>query len=155
MSGTKIITDNRKARHNYTFEDVMETGIVLTGTEVKSLRNGQVNLKDAYAQIKNGEVFLMQMHISPYTHAYYNNHDPLRTRKLLLHKYEIVKLIGKTKEKGYSLIPAKLYFKQGKVKVALALARGKKTYDKRHAIKEREAKVTMGRLNRQKHGSDD
>lgn len=152
MSGTKLITDNRKARFNYAFEDVMETGIVLTGTEVKSLRNGQVNLTDAYAQIKNGEVFLHHMHISPYTHAYYNNHDPLRVRKLLLHKNEIIKLIGKTKEKGYALIPAKLYFKQGKVKVALALARGKKLYDKRHTIKEREAKLAMGRLNRQKHG---
>lgn len=152
MNNTKMISDNRKARHEYIFEDVMETGIVLTGTEVKSIRNGQVNLKDAYAQIKNGEMFLYQMHITPYSHAYYNNHDPLRVRKLLLHKDEIIKLIGKTKEKGYSLIPAKLYFKQGKVKVALALARGKKLYDKRNAIKEREAKLAVGRLNRQKHG---
>lgn len=151
MSGTKLISDNRKARHNFILEDVMETGIVLTGTEVKSLRNGQVNLKDAYAQIKNGEVFLHQMHISPYTHAYYGNHEPLRKRKLLLHKAEIRKLIGKIKEKGYSLIPVKLYFKEGKVKVALALARGKKLHDKRQAIKEREAKRDLNRLNRQKH----
>lgn len=151
MAGIKTISDNRKARHDYILEDVLEVGIVLTGTEVKSLRNGQVNIKDAYAQIKNGEVFLQQMHISPYNHAYYGNHDPLRPRKLLLHKSEISKLIGKTKEKGYSLIPVKIYFKDGKVKVALALARGKKLYDKRSALKEREAKLALSRLNRQKY----
>lgn len=151
MGGIKTISDNRKARHDYILEDIVETGIVLTGTEVKSLRNGQVNLKDAYAQIKKGEVFLQQMHISPYTHAYYSNHDPLRPRKLLLHKGEIAKLIGKTKEKGYSLVPVKIYFKNGKVKIALALARGKKLYDKRTALKEREAKLAMSRLNRQKY----
>lgn len=151
MSGIKTISDNRKARHDYILEEVLETGIVLTGTEVKSLRNGQVNLKDAYAQIKNGEVFLQQMHISPYSHAYYDNHDPLRPRKLLLHRSEIAKLVGKTKEKGYSLIPVKIYFKEGKVKIALALARGKKLYDKRTSLKEREAKLAMSRLNRQKY----
>ncbi|MDL2286250.1 SsrA-binding protein SmpB [Desulfococcaceae bacterium OttesenSCG-928-F15] len=151
MAGIKTISDNRKARHDYILEDTIETGIVLTGTEVKSLRNGQVNLKDAYAQIKNGEVFLQQMHISAYSHAYYGNHDPLRPRKLLLHRREISKLIGKTKEKGYSLIPVKIYFKEGKVKIALALARGKKVYDKRTALKEREAKLAMSRLNRQKY----
>ena len=111
----KIIADNRKARHEYFIEDQYEAGLSLLGTEVKSLRMGRANLKDSYARIKNGEVFVHQMHISPYPFAYYNNHDPLRPRKLLLHKYEINKLYGKVNEKGYALIPLKLYFKDGKV----------------------------------------
>ena len=147
---TKIIADNRKARFNYSVEDVIETGIVLAGTEVKSLRNGQANLTDAYAQIKNGEVFVHNLHISPYTHAYYGNHEPMRMRKLLMHKYEIQKLVGKIQEKGYSLIPMKLYFKEGKVKLGLGICKGKKLHDKRQAIREREAKLSVNRMNRHK-----
>ncbi len=141
----KKITENRKARFNYFIEDTFEAGIVLTGTEVKSLRQGRANLKDAYALIKNGEVFLYQMHISPYPFAYYGNHDPLRPRKLLLHKYEIKRLYGKVNEKGRSLIPLNLYFKNGKVKVTLALARGKQKFDKRQAIRKRDEKRDLER----------
>lgn len=145
-SGKKIISDNRKARHEYSIEDDYEAGMVLQGTEVKALRNGQVNLSDSYAKIIKGEVFVYQMHISPYKFAYYDNHDPLRARKLLLHNYEIKKLIGKINERGYSLIPLSLYFSNGKVKMKLGLARGKKLHDKRHTIKEREAKRELDRV---------
>lgn len=145
-SGKKIISDNRKARHEYSIEDDYEAGMVLQGTEVKALRNGQVNLSDSYAKIVRGEVFVYQMHISPYKFAYYDNHDPLRPRKLLLHNYEIKKLIGKINERGYSLIPLSLYFSNGKVKMKLGLARGKKLHDKRHSIKEREAKRELDRV---------
>ncbi len=134
----KNIAENRKARHDYSIEDQYEAGLVLTGTEVKSLRLGRANLKDSYAKIVNGEVFVYQMHISPYPFAYYDNHDPLRPRKLLLHNAEIKKLFGKVNEKGYSLIPLRLYFVGGKVKMALALAKGKKLYDKRESIKKRD-----------------
>jgi len=134
----KVLAENRKARHDYTIEDQYEAGLVLKGTEVKSLRLGRANLKDSYAKIVNGEVFVYQMHISPYPFAYYDNHDPLRPRKLLLHNAEIKKLFGKVNEKGYSLIPLRLYFVGGKVKMALALARGKKLYDKRESIKKRD-----------------
>lgn len=134
----KIIADNRKARFNYFIEDEFEAGIVLKGTEVKSLRNGKANIKDAYAKIQDGEVFLHQMHIGVYAFAYYGNHDPLRVRKLLLHKREIDKLYGKVNEKGLSLIPLQVYFINGKVKVKLGLARGKHLYDKREAIKKRD-----------------
>ena len=144
----KIIAQNRKARHDYFIEDQMEAGIVLRGTEVKSLRQGRVNLKDAYAQIKNGEVFVFQMHIGPYPFAYYGNHDPLRPRKLLLHKHEIKRLYGKVNEKGMSLVPLKIYFKQGKVKVTLALARGKRKYDKREAIRRRDEQRDLARHRR-------
>lgn len=145
-SGKKIIADNRKARHEYSIEDDYEAGMVLQGTEVKSLRNGQVNLSDSYAKIIKGEVFVYQMNISPYKFAYYDNHDPLRPRKLLLHNYEIKKLIGKINEKGYSLIPLSLYFSEGRVKMKLGLARGKKLHDKRNTIKERDAKREMDRI---------
>jgi SsrA-binding protein len=141
----KIVAVNRKARHDYIIEDTFETGIVLLGTEVKSLRMGKANLKDAYARIKNGEVFVYQMHIGMYPFAYYDNHEPLRTRKLLLHNYEIKKLYGKVNEKGYSLVPLKLYFKAGKAKLSLALARGKKTHDKRDTIRQRDQKRELDR----------
>jgi SsrA-binding protein len=141
----KIIATNKKARHDYHLSDEVEAGIVLTGTEVKSIREGRVTIKDAYAEIKNGEVFLRQLHINPYTFAYYDNHDPLRTRKLLLHSYEIKRLTIKTKERGYTIIPLKLYFKNGKVKVQIALAKGKKLYDKRESIKERDVNRELDR----------
>lgn len=145
-SGKKVIADNRRARHEYSIEDDYEAGMVLLGTEVKALRNGQANLSDSYAKIVRGEVFVYQMHISPYKFAYYDNHDPLRPRKLLLHNYEIKKLVGKINEKGYSLIPLSLYFSNGKIKMKLGLAKGKKLHDKRHSIKERDAKREMDRI---------
>ncbi len=148
--GIKIICDNRKARHNYFLEDKFEGGLVLTGTEVKSLRNGKANLQDSFAIYKNGEVFLLNAHISHYEHGNRSNHEPERTRKVLLHREEINKLYGKMETKGYSLIPTKLYFKKGKAKVELALARGKKSHDKREVTKEREAKRQMDRLKRLK-----
>ncbi|MFQ5708245.1 MAG: SsrA-binding protein SmpB [bacterium] len=141
----KIITTNRKARHEYEIIAKMEAGIVLSGTEVKSLREGHANLKDSYANVKNSEVFLHHAHISPYSHGNLNNHDPLRVRKLLLHKKEIKKLVGKVQEKGLTLIPLKLYFKDGKVKVELALARGKKLFDKRRDIAKRESERDLRR----------
>lgn len=141
----KKIAENKKARYNYHLEDKYEAGIVLLGSEVKSLRNGSANLKDAYANIKNGEVFVFQMHIGQYPFATHQNHEPLRPRKLLLHKKEIKKLYGKVNEKGFSLIPLKLYFKNGNVKLTIALARGKKIYDKRESIKQREIKREMDR----------
>ena len=141
----KIVAENRKARHNYFIEDTYEAGMVLLGTEVKSLRLGRVNLKDTYARIKNGEVFVHQMHISIYPFAYYGNHDPLRIRKLLLHKDEIKKLYGKVNEKGFSLVPLKIYFQNGKAKLTLALARGKRQYDKREAIRRRDEQRDMER----------
>ena len=141
----KIIAENRKARRDYFIVDEYEAGMVLVGTEVKSLRQGRANLKDAYARIKNGEVFVYQLHIAPYPFAYYDNHDPLRPRKLLLHKNEIKRLYGKMNEKGHTLIPLKLYFKSGKAKILLALAKGKRKYDKREAIKRRDAQRDLDR----------
>ena len=141
----KIIAENRKARHNYFIEDTYEAGMVLLGTEVKSLRLGRVNLKDSYARIKNGEVFVYQMHISVYPFAYYGNHEPLRIRKLLLKKDEINKLYGKVNEKGFSLVPLKIYFQNGKAKLTLALARGKRQYDKREAIRRRDEQRDLER----------
>ena len=137
--GEKIITTNRKARFEYEIIDKWETGIVLLGTEVKALRAGRANLKDSHANIKDGEIFLLNVHISPYSHGNLNNHDPLRIRKLLMHKKEIKKLIGKVEGKGLTLIPLKLYFKNGRAKVQLALARGKKLYDKRQDIAKRDS----------------
>ena len=134
----KIIAQNRKARRDYFIVDEYEAGLVLMGTEVKSLRLGRANLKDSYARIKNGEVFVYQLHIAPYPFAYYDNHDPLRPRKLLLHKHEIKQLYGKVNEKGHTLIPLKLYFKNGKIKIVLALVKGKRKYDKREAIRRRD-----------------
>jgi SsrA-binding protein len=141
----KIITENRKARHLYFIEDHYEAGLSLLGTEVKSLRMGRANLKDSYAKIKNGEVFVYQMHISTYPFAYYNNHEPLRPRKLLLHKYEINKLYGKVNEKGYALVPLRLYFKGGRIKMTLALAKGKRNHDKRETIRRRDQKRELVR----------
>ena len=141
----KVVAENRKARHNYNIEDKYEAGIVLAGTEVKSLRMGKANLKDSYARIKNGEVFVYQIHIGAYPFAYFDNHDPLRPRKLLLHDYEIKKLYGKVNEKGYSLIPMRLYFRGGKAKLSLALARGKQSHDKRETIRRRDQKRELDR----------
>lgn len=144
-SGEKVVTTNRKARHEYTILDTVEAGIVLTGTEVKSLRQGRANLADGFATIKNGEVWLLGMHISPYEHGSYANVDPVRERKLLLHKTEIRRLAQKTAQKGLTLIPLKVYFKNNIAKVLLAVAQGKKSYDKRAAIAEREMKRDLRR----------
>ena len=138
MSNIKIICQNKKARYEYFIEDTLEAGIALMGTEVKSLRDGKASLTESYASVEQGEVFLYHCHISPYTPANQFNHDPIRKRKLLLHKKEIDRLIGRTREKGYSLIPLKMYFKNGRAKVELSLAKGKKHYDKRSVIKQRE-----------------
>ena len=143
--GLKIVSENRKARHNYIIGDKFEAGIVLVGTEVKAIRLGRANLKDSYVKIKKGEAFVCQMHIGKYPFAFYENHDPLRTRKLLLNKNEIKRLYGKVNEKGFSLVPLRLYFKNGKAKLAIALARGKRKYDKREAIRKRDAKREMDR----------
>ena len=131
----KIVAQNRKARHSYFIEERYEAGMVLQGTEVKALREGRANIKDGYARIKDGEVYLMDVHISPYAFGNRFNHDPLRPRKLLMHSREIHRLTGKVKEKGFSLIPLSIYFSHGRAKVALALAKGKKLYDKREALK--------------------
>lgn len=136
--GIKIIVENRKASFQYHFIDRIEAGLVLTGSEVKSLRDARANLGDAYAVIKNGELFLLNCHISPYAPAAGMNHDPLRTRKLLVHKAQLEKLYGQLREKGLTLVPTKMYFKEGRAKVELALAKGKKTFDKRESIKKRE-----------------
>ena len=141
----KIIAENRKARRDYFIVDEYEAGLVLLGTEVKSLRQGRANLKDSYARIKNGEIFVYQLHIAPYPFAYYDNHDPLRPRKLLLNRHEIKRLYSKMNEKGHTLIPLKLYFKGGKAKVLLALAKGKRKYDKREAVKRRDAQRDLDR----------
>ncbi len=141
----KIISNNKKAYHDYFIDEKMEAGIELFGTEVKSVRSGAVNLKDSYVSLKTGEAILIGMHISPYEQGNIFNRDPLRERRLLLHKKEIMRLIGKTKEKGYSLIPLAVYFKGSRVKIELGLARGKKAYDKRDAIAERDAKRSMDR----------
>lgn len=144
----KTIANNKKARHDYTILDDYEAGMVLLGSEVKSIRNGGVNLKDSYAAIKNGEIWVHQMHVSPYAYANYGNHDPFRKRKLLLNKSEIKRLIVKTTEKGLSIVPLSLYFKGGRIKLKIGVAKGKKFYDKRHSIKEREAKLALNRANR-------
>lgn len=136
----KIVATNRKAFHDYFIEDKFEAGIVLQGTEVKSLRDGRVNLQDSYASVRDAEVFLHNCHISPYSHGNIMNHDPTRVRKLLLHKTEINKLMGKTQQRGLTLIPLRIYFsKRGHAKVELGLAKGKKLYDRRESIKAREA----------------
>ena len=142
---TKLIAKNPTAYHNYNIEDKLEAGIVLTGTEIKSIRNGKVNLKDSYANIKNGEVFIYGMHISPYEHGNIFNKNPLRDRKLLLNKKEINKLIGLIKQKGYTLIPISLYFKGSLVKLELGIGKGKKLYDKRQDIAKKEAERQIAR----------
>jgi SsrA-binding protein len=139
------IATNRKAYHDYHIQETFEAGISLLGTEVKSLREGRANLKESYAILKDGEVFLFNCHISPYSHGNIGNHDPLRTRKLLLHKKEISKLWGKTSQQGLTLVPLKIYFKGGRAKVAIGLAKGKKQYEKRESIKENEAKREIDR----------
>ncbi len=141
----KVIAQNKKARHDYFIEQTIEAGIVLSGTEVKSIRLGKVNLRDSYAVVKNGEVILNSMHISPYEQGNIFNKDPMRERKLLLHKYEIKRLESLIQEKGLTIVPLRLYFKRGKVKVELGVAKGKKLYDKRTDIAERDAKREIDR----------
>lgn len=146
--GVKLLAENRKARHDYFIEDTYECGLVLQGTEVKSMRGGKVNLKDSYAQVKNGEAFVIGMHVSPYEQGNIYNADPFRPRKLLLHKREINKLYGLQQAEGMSLIPLKLYLKDGKVKLELAVAKGKKLYDKRRDIAKRDSRREMERAMR-------
>ena len=141
----KIACENRKARHDYFIHEAYEAGLELFGTEVKSLRAGKANLKDSYAEIKNGELFLQNMHISPYEQGNIFNHEPLRPKRLLMHKGEILKLFGKTREKGFTLIPLKVYFKRGRAKVELALASGKHTYDKRQDLAKKAAQRDIDR----------
>jgi SsrA-binding protein len=140
QKGMKLIANNKKAYHDYFIEDKYEAGIALAGTEVKSLRMGKCSVKESFIRIENDEVYIYQMHISPYEKGNIFNKDPLRTRKLLLHKYEINKLIGKQKEKGYTIVPLQVYFKDGLVKVEIGLARGKKLYDKRQDIAKKDVK---------------
>lgn len=149
-SGIKIITDNRKARFQYEILDTYEAGISLTGTEVKSIREGRVNIRDAYGLVRGGEVWLLNAHISPYqASGQYFNHDPRRTRKLLLKRREINKLVGKLEQQGLTLVPLKMYFKRGWVKVSLGLGKGKKLYDKRETLKARQTKRDIERALKQ------
>lgn len=141
--GNKLVCQNKKARYDYFIDEVLEAGLVLLGPEVKSLREGRASLVDSYARVKKGEVFLYNMHITPYPYAHYVQLDPVRTRKLLLNKREIRRLIGKTEEKGYTLIPTKVYFTKGRAKIEIALAKGKRKYDKRRALKEKELRKDM------------
>jgi len=144
--GIKIVADNRQARFRYEILETYEAGVELKGTEVKSIREGKANLRDGYALIRNGEAWLLNVHISPYEHSSdFFNHDPRRTRRLLLHKKEIRKLIGKVEQEGLTLVPLKMYFKRGFVKITIALGKGKKLHDKRESIKEREDKRDMAR----------
>jgi SsrA-binding protein len=142
----KIVCQNKKAYHDYHIEDTIEAGIVLLGTEVKSLREGKVSLKDSYIIIKNGEAFLLNCHISPYSHGNIENHEPLRTRKLLLHKKQIESIYGKFQQKGYTLVPLKIYFKDSFAKVEIGIAKGRKIYEKRDKIKEKEVKREIERV---------
>lgn len=143
--GTKLITQNRKARHNYLIEETVEAGLALVGTEVKSCREGKANLTDAYAAVRDGEAWLLQCHISPYSHGNRENHDPGRPRKLLLKRHEIVMLQGKVAQEGRTLVPLRLYFKHGLAKAEIAIARGKQTHDKRAAEATRDAERSMRR----------
>ncbi|MCB0417125.1 MAG: SsrA-binding protein SmpB [Bdellovibrionaceae bacterium] len=145
QTGIKIICDNRKAFHNYSIEEKVEAGIVLKGTEVKALRNGNANLRDAYAVFNEGELFLLNAHIDPYSMGNRENHEPTRTRKLLLHREELEKLWGKLEVRGYSLVPLKMYFKEGRAKVELGLGKGKKSHDKRASKKEKDVKREIAR----------
>ena len=152
----KIVAQNRKARHDYFIIDTLECGIVLTGTEIKSVRAGNLNLKDSYASVEQNELWLLGMHVSPYEKGSYYNHDPERNRKLLLNRNELIRLKGKTKEKGLTLVPLSVYIKDGrKAKIELALAKGKTSYDKRDAIAERDAKRDIDRAVRRKGRDDD
>ena len=150
MSETKVIAKNPTAHHNYTITDTIEAGIVLTGTEIKSIRGSKVNLKESYANIKNGEVFIYGMHISPYEHGNIYNKNPLRDRKLLLTKREIFHLLGLIKQQNCSLIPISLYFKNNKVKVELGIGKGKKLYDKREDIAKKDAERRIQQATKQK-----
>ncbi|MGZ4274784.1 MAG: SsrA-binding protein SmpB [Solirubrobacteraceae bacterium] len=153
--GRKLVASNRKARHDYHIDDVYEAGLVLTGTEVKSLRAGHASLVDGFAHIRDGEAWLAGVHIPEYTEGTWTNHEPRRERKLLLHRHEILRLIGKTKETGVTLVPLSLYFKDGKAKVEIALARGKRSYDKRAALAEKQAtRETERALARRNRGGD-
>src|SRR3954470_4989550 len=149
QQGQKVVAQNKKARHDYTIEDTYEAGLVLQGTEVKSLRNGRASLVDGFGEVHDGEAFLHGVHIPVYTEGTWTNHEPRRVRKLLLHRDEIQKIDSKVRERGFTLIPLALYFKDGRAKVEIGLARGKKSYDKRQAIAERtakrEAEVAIGR----------
>ncbi|CAN5391586.1 MAG: SsrA-binding protein SmpB [Acidimicrobiia bacterium] len=147
-AGRKVVTTNRRARHDYEIVETFDCGMVLTGSEIKSIRSGQVQLKDAYAEIRGGEVWLNNAHIAPYQFAREGGHDPERARKLLLHGREISRLIGKVKESGLTLIPLSVYLSNGYAKVELALARGRRTVDKRHRIREREQQREMDRARR-------
>lgn len=146
----KVVAQNKKAFHDYFIEETYEAGIVLQGTEIKAIRAARLNLKDSYARIHNGEMFIYSMHISPYEQGNRYNHDPLRTRKLLLHKKQINTLIGETKEAGYALIPLKVYLKNGFAKVLIGLAKGKKKYDKREDLKQKDANREIQRALRDK-----
>jgi SsrA-binding protein len=148
--GIKVIAENRKAYHDYFIEEKYEAGLVLTGTEIKSIRNGRVNLKDSYARVEKGEIWLYQMHISPYEQGNRFNHEPLRRRKLLLRQREIVKLSSQIQLQGLTVIPLKIYLKRGLAKLEIALCRGKKNYDKRQSLAERDAKRDMERQLRDK-----
>ncbi|MHC1699028.1 MAG: SsrA-binding protein SmpB [Geobacteraceae bacterium] len=147
----KLICNNKKAYHNYFIEEKFEAGMVLTGTEIKSLRMGNANLNDSFAIVRNGEAFLNNLHISPYDFGNRENHDPDRMRKLLLHKKEIAKLFGKIREQGYSVVPLRLYFKKGLAKVEIGLAKGKKLYDKREVMKEKDQKRDMAQALKQRN----
>lgn len=147
-AGIKVVAQNKKASFQYFVEEKIEAGMVLTGSEVKSLRDGGASLSDSYATVKNGELFLLNSHIAPCQQASYMNHEPKRTRKLLLHKMQIRRLTGKLNEKGFTLIPLKLYFKGGRAKVELGLCKGKKAFDKRETIKKRETKRELARTMR-------
>lgn len=151
--GIKVVSENRKAFHDYFIDDRVEAGIILTGTEIKSIRNGKVNLKDSYARIKDGEIWVYQMHISTYEQGNRFNHDPLRPRKLLLHRTEINKLVGKIQLQGLTLLPIKMYLKNGMAKVELAVGQGKKNYDKRQVLAEREGKRDIERALRERNKS--
>jgi len=152
--GRKLIAQNKKARHDYHIEDTYEAGLVLTGTEVKSLRAGRASLVDGYAVIKDGEAWLQNVHIPEYTEGTWTNHEPRRSRKLLLHRAEILRLIGKTKESGLTLVPLAMYFVDGRAKVEIALARGKKLHDKRQALAEKQAKREAERVRRGRDKAD-
>lgn len=149
-NGIKVLAKNKKALHDYFIEDTFEAGIVLTGTEIKSIRSGKANLKDSFAKVTNGEVFIHNMHISPFENGNRYNPDPTRTRKLLLHKKEINKLIGQTKESGYSLVPLKIFLQNGYAKLEIGVAKGKKLYDKRDTIAKRDANRQIARALREK-----
>lgn len=150
MDEISLVTENRKARHEYHIEAIIEAGLALQGTEVKSIRRRRVNLRDSFARVENNEVFLYGMHISPYEQGNRFNHDPLRVRKLLLHRSEIRRLVGITREKGMALIPLRLYFRRGRVKLELGVARGKKLYDKRQDLAERNAQRDIERAFRER-----